>query len=403
MSLKKSRFSTRLTHSGRHPFEHFGAVNPPVYHASTILAPSMQERRRRRTEPASENAPKTYSYGRRGTPTSAAFEEAVADIYAADGAVAVSSGLAAIACALQAVVKSGDHILVADTVYRPTRNYCDGYLAAMGVTTTYYNPRLGAEIAALITDQTKAVFVESPGSLTFEIMDIPAIAAAVHEKDIPVIMDNTWASAMFFKPFEKGVDIVVEAVTKYICGHSDVMMGVMVANEPHLQKVRAMSQMQGQCCGPDDLYMAQRGLRTMAVRMKQNEANALVLAGWLESRAEVAEVRHPGLSSHPDHALWQRDFSGASGLFAMVLKDFPSVAVEAFVDGLSYYGLGASWGGYESLILPDDPSPVRSATRWQASGQLLRIHAGLEDIEDLQNDLERGFDRLNALAESPIS
>ena len=273
----------------------------------------------------------------------------------------------------------------------------------MGVTTTYYNPRLGAEIAALITDQTKAVFVESPGSLTFEIMDIPAIAAAAHEKDIPVIMDNTWASAMFFKPFEKGVDIVVEAVTKYICGHSDVMMGVMVANEPHLQKVRAMSQMQGQCCGPDDLYMAQRGLRTMAVRMKQNEANALALAGWLESRLEVAEVRHPGLSSHPDHALWQRDFSGASGLFAMVLKDFPSVAVEAFVDGLSYYGLGASWGGYESLILPDDPSPVRSATRWQASGQLLRIHAGLEDIEDLQNDLERGFDRLNALAESPIS
>ena len=403
MSLKKSRFSTRLTHSGRHPFEHFGAVNPPVYHASTILAPSMQERRRRRTEPASENAPKTYSDGRRGTPTSAAFEEAVADIYAADGAVAVSSGLAAIACALQAVVKSGDHILVADTVYRPTRNYCDGYLAAMGVTTTYYNPRLGAEIAALITDQTKAVFVESPGSLTFEIMDIPAIAAAAHEKDIPVIMDNTWASAMFFKPFEKGVDIVVEAVTKYICGHSDVMMGVMVANEPHLQKVRAMSQMQGQCCGPDDLYMAQRGLRTMAVRMKQNEANALALAGWLESRPEVAEVRHPGLSSHPDHALWQRDFSGASGLFAMVLKDFPSVAVEAFVDGLSYYGLGASWGGYESLILPDDPSPVRSATQWQASGQLLRIHAGLEDIEDLQNDLERGFDRLNALAESPIS
>ena len=407
MSLKNNKFSTQVTHSGRHPQAHHGAVNPPVYHASTILSPSVQERRRLTSTTGDKNVSKTFSsarqgmptssYGRKGTPTSAAFEEAVAEIYGADDAVAVSSGLAAIACALQTILKSGDHILVTDTIYLPTRRFCDVYLAKMGVTTTYYNPYRGADIAALITEQTAAVFVESPGSLTFEIMDIPAIAAVAHAHDIPVVMDNTWASAMFFKPFEKGVDIVIEAVTKYICGHSDVMMGVIVANAPHIQRIREMCHMQGQCCGPDDLYLAQRGLRTMVVRMKQNEANALALAHWLETRKEVAEVRHPGLPSHPDHALWQRDFSGSSGLFAIIMQDYPEAAIEAFVDGLRFYGIGASWGGYESLILPGHPSSTRTATRWQARGQLLRIHAGLEDVEDLKSDLARGFDRLNAL------
>ena len=396
MTTQYTRFRTRLTHAGRHPSRHFGAVNPPVFHASTILSPNLAGRNAAKAGDRDQDGNKIYRYGRVGTPTSDAFEEAVAAAYHADDAIAVSSGMAAIACALQAVVSEGDHILVADTVYRPTRNYCENYLARMGVETTYYDPTIGAGVAELITDRTAAIYVESPGSLTFEIMDIPAVASVAKERNIPVMMDNTWASSMFFNPCEKGVDIVVEAVTKYICGHSDVMMGVMVANAPWAEKLRAMARLQGQCCGPDDLYLAQRGLRTLAVRMKQNEANALALAAWLETCPEVAEVRHPGLPSHPGHALWQRDFSGSSGLFSIVLHPIPEAAFAAMVDDLALYGIGASWGGYESLVLNDDPSPVRSATRWTAEGPLLRIHAGLEDIDDLKADLSAGFARLSA-------
>ena len=396
MTTQYTRFRTRLTHAGRHPSRHFGAVNPPVFHASTILSPNLAGRNAAKAGDRDQDGNKIYRYGRVGTPTSDAFEEAVAAAYHADDAIAVSSGMAAIACALQAVVSEGDNILVADTVYRPTRNYCENYLARMGVETTYYDPTIGAGVAELITDRTAAIYVESPGSLTFEIMDIPAVAAVAKARKIPVMMDNTWASAMYFSPFEKGVDIVIEAVTKYICGHSDVMMGVMVANAPWAEKLRAMARLQGQCCGPDDLYLAQRGLRTLAVRMKQNEANALALAAWLETRPEVAEVRHPGLPSHPDHALWQRDFSGSSGLFSIVLHPISEAAFAAMVDDLELYGIGASWGGFESLVLNDDPSPVRSATRWAAEGPLLRIHAGLEDIDDLKADLSAGFARLSA-------
>ena len=396
MTTQYTRFRPRLTHAGRHPSRHFGAVNPPVFHASTILSPNLAGRNAAKAGDRDQDGNKIYRYGRVGTPTSDAFEEAVATAYHADDAIAVSSGMAAIACALQAVVSEGDHILVADTVYRPTRNYCENYLARMGVETTYYDPTIGAGVADLITDRTAAIYVESPGSLTFEIMDIPAVASVAKERNIPIMMDNTWASAMFFSPFEKGIDIVVEAVTKYICGHSDVMMGVMVANAPWAEKLRAMARLQGQCCGPDDLYLAQRGLRTLAVRMKQNEANALALAAWLETCPEVAEVRHPGLPSHPGHALWQRDFSGSSGLFSIVLHPIPEAAFAAMVDDLALYGIGASWGGYESLVLNDDPSPVRSATLWTAEGPLLRIHAGLEDIDDLKADLSAGFARLSA-------
>ena len=396
MTTQYTRFRTRLTHAGRHPSRHFGAVNPPVFHASTILSPNLAGRNAAKAGDRDQDGNKIYRYGRVGTPTSDAFEEAVAAAYHADDAIAVSSGMAAIACALQAVVSEGDHILVADTVYRPTRNYCENYLARMGVETTYYDPKIGAGVAELITDRTAAIYAESPGSLTFEIMDIPAVASVAKERNIPIMMDNTWASAMFFSPFEKGIDIVVEAVTKYICGHSDVMMGVMVANAPWAEKLRAMARLQGQCCGPDDLYLAQRGLRTLAVRMKQNEANALALAAWLETCPEVAEVRHPGLPSHPGHALWQRDFSGSSGLFSIVLHPIPEAAFAAMVDDLALYGIGASWGGYESLVLNDDPSPVRSATLWTAEGPLLRIHAGLEDIDDLKADLSAGFARLSA-------
>ena len=393
--LKGMAARTRLVHAGRHPHDNHGVVNPPVYHASTILQPSLAvwEASRKPDFPG-------YRYGRAGTPTSRSFEEAVADLYGAADAVAVSSGLAAIACALMAVLRAGDHLLVSDSAYFPTRKFCDQMLARYGVETTYYDPRLGGRIADLLRPNTRAVFTEAPGSLTFEMQDIPAIAAAAHAHGAVVLTDNTWGTALHFDALGKGVDIVVEAVTKYICGHSDVMMGLIASTAEHAGAVRDMVRLHGNCSGPDDLYLAQRGLRTMGVRLKQNEANGLALATWLEGRPEVSKVLHPGLPSHPDHALWQRDFSGASGLFSFVLRPVPRAALAAFLDGLKLYGMGASWGGFESLILPGDPKALRTATTWDEPGQLLRIHAGLEDVDDLIADLEAGLDRLTAAAKA---
>jgi len=391
--LKGMGPGTRLVHAGRHPHDNHGVVNPPVYHASTILQPSLAV-----WEASRKPDFQGYRYGRAGTPTSRSFEEAVANLYGAADAVAVSSGMAAIACALMAVLKAGDHLLVTDSAYFPTRKFCDQMLARYGVETTYYDPRVGAGIAGLMRPNTRAVYTEAPGSLTFEMQDIPAIAAAAHAGGAVVLTDNTWGTALHFDAFAKGVDIVVEAVTKYICGHSDVMMGVIASTGEHAAAVRAMVGLHGNCSGPDDLYLAQRGLRTMAVRLKQNEQTGLALARWLEDRPEVARVLHPALPSHPDHALWQRDFTGACGLFSFVLQPVPKPALAAFLDGLRLYGMGASWGGFESLILPGDPKALRTATTWDLDGQLLRIHGGLEDVDDLIADLEAGFDRLTAAA-----
>lgn len=393
--LKGKTARTRLVHAGRHPHDNHGVVNPPVYHASTILQPSLAV-----WEASRKPDFQGYRYGRAGTPTSRSFEEAVADLYGAADAVAVSSGMAAIACALMAVLKAGDHVLMTDSTYFPTRKFCDQMLARYGVETTYYDPRIGAGISTLLKPNTRAVYTEAPGSLTFEMQDIPAIAKAAHAHGAVVLTDNTWGTALHFDAFAKGVDIVVEAVTKYICGHSDVMMGMIASTQEYAGAVRDMVRLHGNCCGPDDLYLAQRGLRSMAVRLKQNEANGLELARWLEGRPEVSQVLHPGLPSHPDHALWQRDFTGACGLFAFVLKPVPRAALAAFLDGLSLYGMGASWGGFESLILPGDPKALRTATTWDDPGQLLRIHAGLEEVADLIADLDAGFERLNAAAQA---
>jgi len=382
---------TRVAHAGRDPHANHGVVNPPVYHASTILQPSLAVWR----ESRKPDFP-GYRYGRAGTPTSAGFEAAVAELYGAADAVAVSSGLAAIAGAMMAVLKAGDHVLVSDSAYFPTRKFCDQFLARYGVETTYYDPRIGAGIGELMRENTAAVYTESPGSLTFELQDIPAIAEVAHAKGAAVLTDNTWGTPLHLDPLSLGVDIVIEAVTKYICGHSDVMMGIIASNDRYADDVRAMVKMHGNCSGPDDLYLAQRGLRTMAVRLKQNEATALVLARWLEGRPEVSKVLHPGLESHPDHSLFKRDFGGGCGLFSFILKPVPDAALAAFLDGLDLYGMGASWGGFESLILPGDPAKLRSATSWDEPGQLLRIHAGLEDPVDLIADLEAGFERLAA-------
>lgn len=390
-----SKFSRRttITHAGRHPHDNHGVVNPPVYHASTILQPSLDA-----FEASRKPDWKGYRYGRAGTPTSRSFEEAVTELYGAAGGVAVSSGLASITNALLAITKAGDHILVTDNAYGPTRRFCNTFLARFGVETTFYDPSIGAGIDALFKDNTVAVFTEAPGSQTFEMSDIPAIAKAAHDRGAVVLMDNTWASPLYFDAFNKGVDIVVEAVTKYICGHSDVMMGIIVGNDDWAGPVRDMAKMHGNACGPDDLYLAQRGLRTLAVRMEQNQANGLALANWLRGRPEVKRVLHPGLTNDPGHEIWKRDFTGASGLFSFVLNEgYSRAALAALLDGLELYGMGASWGGYESLIIPANPTDYRTATPWTEAGQLLRIHAGLEDVDDLIADLGAGLDRLSAV------
>ena len=385
---KSTKIETRLAHAGRAPHENHGAVNPPVYHASTILKPSLDawEAKHR---PAGD-----YVYGRYGTPTTHAFETAITDIYGADDAVAVSSGLAAITVALMALTKAGDHVLVTDNAYAPGRGFCDGLLRKFGVATTYYDPTVGAGIAALIRPETTLILTETPGSLTFEMQDIPAIVAAAKTRGVKVMADNTWATALYFNPLDHGVDVVVEAGTKYISGHSDVMIGLLAGRGPATPLLRQTARALGNCSGPDDLYLAQRGLRTMAVRLARNQENGLTLARWLKTRPEVAHVRHPALPDDPGHALWQRDFRGASGLFSIVLHPVERPALAAFLDGLTLFGMGASWGGYESLIIPTDPRPIRTATGWDHAGPLLRIHAGLEDPGDLIADLTAGFERL---------
>jgi cystathionine beta-lyase len=386
---------TLITTAGRDPDNNFGFVNPPVYHASTIVAPTLEEFRDRRTRRWEIG---NYTYGRQGTPTHDAFEIAVSKLLGGDRAVAMGSGLAAINAAVFAFLEAGDHMLMVDSAYGPARSLCEKFLKRFGVETTYYDPRIGAGIKDLIRDNTKIVYTESPGSLTFEVQDLPAISEEAHKRGCVVIIDDTWSSGMFFQPFEHGADVSVIAATKYIVGHSDVMMGVITTTDEHWQRVRQAASDLGANSGPDDVYLALRGLRTIGVRMRQHHENGLKLAQWLENRPEVVQVMHPGLPSHADHELWKRDFTGACGLFGVELKPFPEPAIAAMLDGLELYGMGASWGGFESLILLTNPSAIRVATHdyWSKAGPTLRIHAGLEYIDDLIEDLEKGFERMNA-------
>lgn len=393
MSLRDdSKPDTILTHAGRDPHNNHGVVNPPVYHASTILFPTVQ---------AMEDAQKrrffSMTYGRHGTPTTFAFEEAVAKLEGGWKAIAVPSGLAAIVGAITGFVRSGDHILMTDNAYGPTRKYCDDGLARFGVATTYYDPAIGAGIAALMQPNTKVVFTEAPGSLSFEMQDIPAIAKVAHRHGAKVIMDNTWATPLYCKPFSLGVDVVAHAATKYIVGHSDAMLGIVDCTEETYLTVRNAVALLGYSAAPDDLYLGLRGLRTMGVRLRQHQQTAMMLATWLQKRPEVERVLYPALPDDPGHALWKRDMTGASGLFGFILKSYSHKAVANMLDGMELYGMGASWGGFESLILP--AHMVRTAKPWDAKGPTLRIHAGLEDPDDLVRDLERGLERLRATNE----
>ena len=388
---------TKIVTAGRSPHDNFGIVNPPVYHASTILHPTvehLEDSRRSMQDPYHRGV----SYGRHGTPTTFALEDAVTALEGGAGCVVYPSGLAAITGALTAFLEAGSHLLMVDTVYGPSRRFCDTILTRFGVKTTYYDPLIGAGIEALIEPETKLVFVETPGSLTFEMQDVPAISDVAHRHGAIVMMDNTWATPLYFKPFEKGVDVSIQAATKYIVGHSDAMLGTAVTSTEHWPALRSCANEMGFCAGPDDVYLAQRGIRTMSVRLERHERNALTLAQWLEQRNEVVRVLYPPLASDPGHEIWKRDFSGASGLFGVVLKPAESNAVAAMLDGLELFGMGASWGGYESLILPTKPARTRSATTWAPEGPTLRIHAGLEDIDDLIDDLDRGFARLRKAA-----
>jgi cystathionine beta-lyase len=383
---------TLLATLGRDPEANFGIVNPPVYHASTILFPTLD---------ALEGAEKAFDprrsrYGRYGTPTTFALEEAVAGMEGGGQSIAVSCGAAAITATLLAFVQSGDHILVADTVYGPTRRVASTVLKRFGVVATFYDPFVGSDIAGLIQPNTKLIIMESPGSLTFEIQDVPAIVAVARKAGIITAIDNTWATPLHFRPLTLGVDVVIQSATKYIGGHSDLMLGMVTANDAAYGALRRAVTDLGCCAGPDDCYLALRGLRTMSVRLARHEQTALTLAQWLQARPEVDRVYHPALPTDPGHALWRRDFTGASGLFSFGLKPTPRTALAAMVDGLELFGMGFSWGGFESLLLPSNPAPIRTARPWQAPGPLLRVHAGLEDPGDLIGDLDRAFARLNA-------
>jgi cysteine-S-conjugate beta-lyase len=388
-SHPSAKTATRLVNGGRDPFAHYGFVNPPVYHASTVLYPSVEDYVAHRGR---------YQYGRRGTPTSEALAGALASLEGVDcaGVALLPSGLAAASVALLSVLDAGDHVLVTDSVYLPTRKFCDGVLKRYGITTSYYDPLIGADIAALIEPNTHAIYVESPGSLSFDMQDVPAIASAAHAKGAVVLMDNTWASPLYFRAFDKGVDLSIQSGTKYIGGHSDVMLGTVSANTATWTRLRATVEAMGLCVGPDDMYLGLRGLRTMGVRLAQHYASGMKVARWLAGRPEVAHVLHPALESHPGHAIWRRDYSGACGLFSIVLKPVPQSAVHAFLNALTLFGIGASWGGFESLAIPFDCTSLRTATAWAPGGPAVRFHIGLEDVDDLIGDLERGFAALAA-------
>jgi cystathionine beta-lyase len=377
---------TLLARAGRDPARHQGMVNTPVFRTSTVLFPDLES-----YEARGGDDYKKVRYGLSGTPTTFAFEEAVARMEGGHAAVALPSGLAAIVVALCAYLKAGDHLLVPDSVYTPTRVFCDRRLAPNNIEVEYYDPLVGAGIEKRIKANTRAVFCEAPGSLSFEMQDIPAIAACAHRRGIPVLADTTWGTPYFFRSFEKGVDVSIHAATKYIAGHSDVVMGVIVTNESHWLTVRRAVADYGYGVSPDDCYLALRGFRTIGVRMKQQMENALKVAGWLQSHPRVKRMIYPALEGDPGHAIWKRDFSGAASLFSFVLQPASEKQVAAFIDALEVFGIGSSWGGFESLAIVARIERYRTVTKWDPGGPTIRLHIGLEDPGDLIADLERGF------------
>lgn len=374
-------FETRLGHAGRDPLSYGGTVNPPVHHASTILSPDLESYRT------------SNLYGRRGTTITRSAEEAAAVLEGGEKAVSFPSGLAAVAGALTPFLNAGDHLLVADNIYLPTRMFCHQVLERFGIETEYFDPMIGGDIRNLFRPETKVVFFESPGSQTFEVMDTPALCAAARESGVLSIMDNTWGAGFYFKPFEHGVDVVVQAATKYYNGHADAMLGFVISNEELDKTIRNTAYRFGTCAGPDVCHIALRGVRTLGVRLPRHYESGLKMAEWLTTRSEVARVLHPALPSCPGHEFWKRDFTGACGLFGVALKPASDQALTDLIDGLQLFGLGDSWGGFESLLTPTNPKGIRTVTEWPYEGPCIRIHVGLEEVDDLIADLGDGLDR----------
>ena len=379
---------TKLVVAGRDPEAQHGFINQPAWRGSTVLFPTVA---------ALKSRGQRFTYGTKGTPSTQALESAWSEIAGADATVLAPTGLAALSLALLTAVKAGDHILVTDSAYGPTRHFCDTVLKRLGVETQYYDPYAGAEIAALMRPNTSAVLAEAPGSQSFEMQDIPAISKAAHARGACVIVDNTWATPLFFPPHERGADLAVEAGTKYLSGHSDLLMGLVSANAEWSGRLRETFDAFAMCAGPDDIFLALRGLRTMELRLREAERQGLALARWFSGRPEVLEVLHPALPGHRGHEIWKRDFSGSSGLFSVILKPASQAAVAAMLDGLELFGMGYSWGGFESLVIPFDCSTYRTATKWAPGGPALRFQVGLEDMNDLTADLEKGFERLRGV------
>ena len=390
---KSKRPATQAVQGGRRDEWTSGIVNPPVWRASTILYDDVAALR----AGVKTNEDGKLFYGRRGTPTQWSLAEALTEMEpGAAGTMLYSSGVAALTTALLSVLRPGDQLLMTDSAYDPTRIFCDGLLKAFGVETLYYDPLIGSDIGALIGERTRAIFMESPGSLTFEVQDVPAIVAVAKARGIVTMIDNSWATPLFFKTMAHGVDLSILACTQYIVGHSDAMIGSVTANAAQWKALRLTTQQLGHHIGPDDAWLASRGLRTLEVRMQRHQESALKIAHWLTEQSEVARVLHPALPGCPGHALWQRDFSGAAGLFSFILDGGDAAACAALIDGLDHFGIGYSWGGFESLALPVDPVPIRTATRWQAEGPVVRLQIGLEDADDLVADLAAGLARFAA-------
>ncbi|QDP01220.1 cystathionine beta-lyase [Thalassotalea sp. PS06] len=386
--------NTAIVNAGRQKKWTQGIINPPVFRASTIVFDSVLDMKKA----TAKRGEQAMFYGRRGTPTTFAFADAMTELEGGEGCYVYPCGTAAITSAILSFVKTGEHLLMVDTAYEPTRDFCEKTLANLGVEVTFYDPMIGRDIQQLIKPNTTVIFLESPGSLTMEVQDVPGICDVAHSQsqDITVILDNTWASPVLFQPFEHGVDVSVQAATKYIVGHSDAMLGTATANEKCWPTLRENSYLLGQCASPDDIYLAMRGIRTLGVRLKQHQSNALEVAKWLSERDEVDCILHPAFENHPGHEYFKRDFLGSNGLFSFVLKDSNPEALNAMLDGMEHFKMGFSWGGYESLILANSNiGKMRSATPWPFDKPLIRLHIGLEDVEDLISDLEKGFSRLN--------
>jgi len=385
--------ATQVVTGGRRKIWTGAVVNPPVWRGSTHLYDNVAHLR----EGLKSNDDGKFFYGRRGSPTQWSLADALTEMEpGAAGTMLYPSGVAAISCSLLTVLQPGDELLLTDSSYDPSRSFADTFLKRMGVTARYYDPMIGSDIAGLFSAKTKAVLMESPGSLSFEVQDVPAICKAAHAAGLVTLLDNTWATSRFFPALEHGVDIAITAATKYIVGHSDVMMGAVTTHDGYWTHLRRTAQQLGQVVSPDDAYLAARGLRTLEVRLRQHEASALKIAHWLKQRPEVGLVLHPALPDCPGHKIWKRDFTGSSGLFSFELKDGDNQSRAAFIDALTLFGIGYSWGGFESLALPVDPGKHRTATEWTASGTLVRLHIGLEDPDDLIADLAKAFEHYHS-------